>query len=142
MRTTKSYQPILLESEWKKPDLTASDLTAFALEIFRLKKWRVRRVNNIPSNKGHKNHIQKGWPDIQGYTGPTRYKADFELITICLPVLCEVKKKGDKFTQEQYDRLEDCHACGGESWVCVDINGNAELIKFNEYKLNIKLPKK
>jgi hypothetical protein len=126
----KTYQPNLIESEWKKPDLTASDLTAYALEIFRLWKWRVRRVNNIPSNKGHRGHIQKGWPDLQGYTNNA------------LAVLCEVKKSGDTFSQEQYDRLEDCLLCGGEAWVCVDIKGAAHLIKFDDYKTNIKLPRK
>ena len=141
----KSYQPLLLESEWKKPDLTASDLTSFALELFRIWKWRVRRVNNIPSNKGYKNHIQKGWSDIQGYTGPIKYTFNHEppALIVSLPVLCEVKKRGDKMKQEQYDRLMDCHECGGEAWVChQDDKGNAQLIKFIYYAKNHKPIKK
>lgn len=122
----KSYQPLLVESEWKKPDLSASDLTAFALEMLRLKKYRVRRVNNVGAYKKRKNQVEAGWPDIQGYS-PNG-----------LATLCEVKKRGDTFTHEQYDRLEDCHACGGDAFVCVDVKGNAQLIKFTDYAKNIK----
>lgn len=125
----KSYQPLLLDGEWKKPDLTASDLTHFALEMFRLQNYRVRRVNNIRSQRNRGN-VQKGWPDIQGYN--IEGKA----------TLCEVKKAGDTFTEEQYDRLMDLHECGGEAWVCMDIKGSAELIRFIDYAKNIKLPKK
>jgi len=126
----KSYQPLLLESEWKKPDLTASDLTAYALEMFRLWKYRMRRVHNVGAYKKRMNQVESGWPDIQGYSPKA------------LVTLCEVKKKGDRFTQKQFDRLEDCDKCGGESWVCVDINGTAELLKFRDYKSNIKSIKK
>lgn len=133
----KSYQQLLIDAEFKKPDLSASDLTAHALEIFRLWKWRVRRVNNIRSQR-NRGHVEKGWPDVQGYTN----KVVFADMIYCRPVLCEVKKKGDVFSQEQYDRLEDCHYCGGEAWVCIDVKGTAQLIKFNDFKSNIKLPKK
>jgi len=133
-----TYQPNLLESEWKKPDLTASDLTAYALEMFRIWKWRVRRVNNIPARKGHRGQVQPGWPDIQGYTCNIRSVESY-----CLPVLCEVKKKGDRMKRAQWDRLQDCHDCGGEAWVCYqDHNGMARLIGFEEWsKTNKPLEK-
>ena len=109
----------------KRPELSASDLTAYALEILRLKKYRVRRVNNVGAYKKRANQVEPGWPDVQGYTSKKEGgKA----------VLCEIKKKGDKLSTPQRERLTDCHECGGIALVCVEINGNAELIEFINYE--------
>lgn len=103
-------------------ELSASDLTAFALEILRLKKCRVRRVNNVGAYKKRKNQVESGWPDVQGYTAHGRI------------VLVEIKKTGDKLSSEQKERLIDCHECGGLAMVCYQKENMAELINFFEYQ--------
>jgi len=104
----------------KYPEFTASDLTAFALEMLRLKNYRVRRVNALPLKK-RRNSVEPGWADIQGYD-------PFGLI-----VLCEVKSPKDRLSAEQVARLSDCHKCGGIALLCVQRGNNAELIPFVEY---------
>lgn len=110
-------------------ELCASDLTAYALEMLRLAKCRVRRVNNIPHNKRYKGQVEPGWPDVQGYTPHGRI------------VLCEIKKKGDKLSDKQRERLTDCHECGGLAMVCYQKENSAVLVNFIEYEMTVSNPK-
>jgi hypothetical protein len=110
-----------MKTQIKYPELSASDLTAFALEMLRLKRYRVRRVNNVGVYKKRANQVEPGWPDVQGYTDRG------------LACLVEIKKNGDKLSDPQIERLTDCHECGGVALICYQKNGNAELIDFVDY---------
>lgn len=79
--------------------MTRSEITAQAIKELSWRNARVRQVHNIPHRR-RKNHIEKGWPDIQGYT-----KTGTAL-------LCEVKTKNDHFSAEQIERLNDAEKCG------------------------------
>jgi hypothetical protein len=103
-------------------EYSAADLTAYALDALRLKGYRVRRVNNIPHNKRFKNNTEPGWPDIQGYS-----RTDGRI------VLCEVKKRGDKLSDAQRERLTDCHNCNGIALICFQNGNNAEVVNFIDY---------
>jgi hypothetical protein len=102
-------------------EFTASELTAYAIEYYTALGYRVRRVNNIPV-RGRKNNVQKGWPDVQGYTNSGKI------------VLCEVKKNGDRLSEEQKHRLLDCHTCGGIAQICYQDGNRKEIIDFLKYK--------
>ena len=102
-------------------EYSASDLTGYALEMLRLKNYRVRRVNNVGAYKKRANQVEPGWPDIQGYDPHG------------VVVLVEVKKKGDILSSAQIARLTDCHECGGIAMVCFQKGNNAELIEFVNY---------
>lgn len=80
-------------------ELNRSEITKAAIEELTLKKARVRQVHNIPRGK-KRNHIQKGWPDIQGYSEKG------------VAMMVEVKTKNDVLSKEQIERLEDGKKCG------------------------------
>lgn len=102
--------------------LTKDQITRSAIIELKANGARVRKVHNVPFNKHKsKGQIEKGWPDIQGYskTGVT--------------ILCEVKAKGDKLSEEQIDRLKDLDNCGGISLVAVQYGTQAKIIKWKEF---------
>ena len=102
-------------------DLSASELTKWAKETLSKTGCRLNRVNNIPVRR-RKGTIEKGWPDLQGYTS--------------LGIYCcvEVKKIGDKLSKEQIDRLEDVTNCNGIAYICTEEEGNPFLIQWGETK--------
>lgn len=82
-------------------EMTASDIKKKAIEVLIKRGARVRSVHNVSAYRGFQNHVEKGWPDIQGYSATG------------VVVLCEVKKIGDTYKKEQIERLTDCRQCGG-----------------------------
>lgn len=80
--------------------MTRSEITKAAIELLTLaRKARVRQVHNVPIRR-RANHVQKGWPDIQGYSHNGK------------AILCEVKTKNDVLSKEQIERLQDGLKCG------------------------------
>lgn len=100
-------------------ELSTSDLTKWAKEYLASKKVRLNRVNNIPVRR-RKGTIEKGWPDLQGYNSKGIY------------VAVEVKKLGDKLSDEQIKRLHDITNCGAEAYICTQEGKNPKLIAWTE----------
>lgn len=103
-------------------ELSASDLTKWAKEYLASKKVRLNRVNNIPVRR-RKGTIEKGWPDLQGYNSKGIY------------VAVEVKKIGDRLSEEQIKRLDDVTNCGAEAYTCTQEGKNPKLIAWTEMGL-------
>jgi hypothetical protein len=103
-------------------DITANELTRWAKETLEKTGFRVNRVNNIPYGK-RRGTIQKGWPDLQGYSFNGIYTA------------VEVKKIGDKISKEQKERLQDISDCGGIVYICTEIDKMPKLIEWSKMKL-------
>lgn len=103
-------------------DISANDLTKWAKAILASSGVRLNRVNNIPYGK-RKGTIEKGWADLQGYNEDGVY------------VAVEVKKIGDRLSQEQKERLNDVDSCGGIVYICTEKEGKPVLIKWKEIKL-------
>ena len=106
----------------KYKELSASDLTKWAKEYLALKKIRLNRVNNIPVRR-RKGTIEKGWADLQGYNSKGIY------------VAVEVKKIGDRLSEEQIKRLDDVMNCGAEAYICTQEGKNPKLIAWTEMGL-------
>lgn len=120
--------------ELKYPEFSASELTAFALELMRLQNYRVRRVNNVSVYKKRKNQVESGWSDLQGYSAP-HYNPVAGISEIGgRIVLCEVKTVKDRLSRAQEERLQDCHNCGGIALICFQDGQNAELVEFVNYR--------
>ncbi len=103
-------------------ELSASELTKWAKEYCKSKEWRITRMNNTPIQR-RKGTIEKGWPDLIGYTQNG------------LIVSVEVKKKGDKLSQEQIVTLKDIYQCGGMSYICTENKDHEPiLISWGEMK--------
>lgn len=97
---------------------TRSEITKAAIDELTLRKCRVRQVHNVPFGK-RRNHIQKGWPDIQGYSKEG------------IAVLVEVKTENDVLSKEQIERLTDASKCGCKCFIAtVNKNGHFELKEF------------
>jgi hypothetical protein len=97
---------------------TRSEITKAAIEELTLQKARVRQVHNVPIRR-RQNHVQKGWPDIQGYSKEG------------IAVLVEVKTENDTFYPEQIERLTDASKCGCMCFIAtVNKNGYFELKQF------------
>ena len=103
-------------------DISANDLTKWAKKNLELQGIRLNRVNNIPYGR-RKGTIQKGWADLQGYTSEGKY------------VAVEVKKLGDKLSQEQKERLEDISNCQGLVYICTEKDNEPLLIEWTKIKL-------
>ena len=102
-------------------DISANELTKWAKKNLEYVGYRLNRVNNIPFGK-RKGTIQKGWADLQGYTENGFY------------VAVEVKKLGDKLSQEQKERLEDIFKCGGIVYICTEMDNKPALIEWSKMK--------
>jgi len=100
-------------------ELSANELTRWAKEYLATKKIRLNRVNNIPVRR-RKGTVEKGWADLQGYNSKGIY------------VAVEVKKIGDKLSDEQIKRLDDVTKCGGEAYICTQEGKNPKLIAWTE----------
>jgi len=100
-------------------ELSANELTRWAKEYLATKKVRLNRVNNVPVRK-RKGTVEKGWADLQGYNSKGIY------------VAVEVKKIGDKLSDEQIKRLNDVTECGGEAYICTQEGKNPKLIAWTE----------
>jgi hypothetical protein len=98
-------------------DITANELTKWAKKNLEYVGYRLNRVNNIPFGK-RKGTIQKGWADLQGYTENGVY------------VAVEVKKLGDKLSQEQKERFK----CGGIVYICTEMDNKPALIEWSKMK--------
>lgn len=101
-------------------ELTASEITATALQILTAQGARVRRVNNVGAWRKRSNQVKRGWSDIQGYSRDGK------------ALLCEVKKIGDSMRKEQTERLTDCVSCGGIGYIATQnkTTGQFELNDF------------
>jgi RecB family endonuclease NucS len=100
--------------------MTAAELTRHAKELLERQGYRLNRVNNIPVRR-RKGTVQKGWPDLQGYTKDGLYAA------------VEVKTKSDRLSVEQIDRLKDALNCGAKVYICtIDENEEPLLIEFGK----------
>jgi RecB family endonuclease NucS len=99
--------------------MTAQQITKQAIAELTAKGCRVRRVHNVSAYRNRRNHVEKGWPDIQGYDRNGKV------------VLCEVKAEGDVFSSEQLERLQDCHRCGGLALFADDsgLHAFSEIVK-------------
>jgi hypothetical protein len=102
-------------------DISANDLTKWAKKNLEYAGYRLNRVNNIPYGK-RKGTIQKGWADLQGYSSEGKYTA------------VEIKKIGDKLSQEQKDRLKDIYECGGIVYICTEIDTKPTLVEWSKMK--------
>jgi hypothetical protein len=102
-------------------DISANDLTKWAKKNLEYVGFRLNRVNNIPFGK-RKGTIQKGWADLQGYTESGVY------------VAVEVKKIGDKLSEEQKERLKDIFECGGIFYICTEKDNKPVLIEWSKMK--------
>jgi len=100
-------------------ELSANELTRWAKEYLATKKVRLNRVNNVPVRR-RKGTVEKGWADLQGYNSKGIY------------VAVEVKKIGDKLSDEQIKRLNDVTECGGEAYICTQEGKNPKLIAWTE----------
>ena len=103
-------------------NLTASELTKWAKTNLEYLGYRLNRVNNIPYGR-RKGTIQKGWPDLQGYSKEGKYLG------------VEVKTIGDRLSKEQIERLEDIFLCGGIAYICTDKDNQPVLIEWGKMKL-------
>lgn len=103
-------------------DITANELTKWAKQYLEIEGVRLNRVNNIPWGK-RKGTIEKGWPDLQGYTKKGLF------------VAVEVKKIGDKISLEQKELLEDIWQCGALVFICTEQDGKPILKTWTEAKL-------
>lgn len=100
--------------------MTAAELTKYAKDIFKLRQYRINRVNNIPVRR-RKGTVEKGWADLQGYTKEGIY------------VACEIKTKNDRLSPEQMNRLHDVKLCNGLAFICIEEDGQPLLIEFGEF---------
>jgi hypothetical protein len=101
--------------------MTRSEITRHAIKELEARGARVRQVHNVPV-KRRKNHVQPGWPDIQGYT------------KMGLAVLCEVKTENDRLSIHQVARLSDGVRCGCSCLVAtVNEVGGFVLIPYNDF---------
>jgi hypothetical protein len=102
-------------------DISANELTQWAKKNLETIGFRLNRVNNIPFAK-RKGTIQKGWADLQGYTEKGTY------------VAVEIKKIGDKLSNDQKLRLEDIYKCGGIVYICTEMGNKPTLIEWSKMK--------
>ena len=102
-------------------DITANELTKWAKKNLEFVGYRINRVNKIPFGK-RKGTIQKGWADLQGYTENGVY------------VAVEIKKLGDKLSEEQKERLKDIFQCGGIVYICTEVENIPALIECSKMK--------
>lgn len=103
----------------KYKELSASDLTKWAKDYLAKQGVRLNRVNNIPVRR-RKGTIEKGWADLQGYDSNGKY------------VAVEVKKIGDRLSQEQIERLNDVVSCSCIAYICTQEGKNPKLILWTE----------
>lgn len=103
--------------------MTSAELTKHAKELLERQGYRLNRVNNIPVRR-RKGTVQKGWPDLQGYTKDGLYAA------------VEIKTKSDRLSIEQIDRLKDAFNCGAKVYICtVDEYQEPLLIGFGNFEI-------
>lgn len=100
-------------------ELSANELTKWAKEYLATKKVRLNRVNNVPVRR-RRGTVEKGWADLQGYNSKGIY------------VAVEVKKIGDRLSDEQIKRLDDVTECGGVAYICTQEGQNPKLIAWTE----------
>lgn len=108
--------------------MNRAELTKHALIELEARGARVRQVHNVPV-KFRRNHVQPGWPDIQGYSKTG------------VAILCEVKTENDRLSKEQIERLEDGVKCGCNCLVATTYAGGFMLIPYTQYvvkTLNLK----
>lgn len=106
--------------------MTRSEITKMALKELTLRKCRVRQVHNVPVRR-RANHIQKGWPDCQGYTSQGQ------------ALLVEIKTENDRMSKEQIDFMNDADKCGCICFVAYEKKGIYYLEIWNDYLIkNVK----
>ena len=104
-------------------EYTASELTAIALYDLKRLGHTVWRNNNL-AVKGRAFIGKKGVADVIGISNKG------------LHVECEVKKNGDRFSNDQIDHLNMITKNGGLTYVCHQVESKVKLTEFSEYYLN------
>lgn len=99
--------------------MNAAELTRWAKEQLEKEGCRLNRVNNIPVRR-RKGTIEKGWPDLQGYSKDGYY------------VAVEVKTELDRLSNEQRERLKDIIKCKGFAYLCRVKDGKPTLDLFGK----------
>ena len=106
-------------------DITANELTKWAKDTLTKRGYFVVRINNTPV-KGRKGIITKGVPDLLGCTKHGVLAG------------VEVKKIGDKLSQDQIDLMTYLDALGCEMLICTEVENKPSLIKFTDYVITKK----
>lgn len=101
-------------------EMSASELTKYAINYLSIHNV-VWRQNNIHT-PGRKFIGMKGLPDIIGYSKRGGHA-----------IYCEVKKIGDKISQDQKDFLTYAEESGCMVYIAHEIDGQPMLSKWSEY---------
>jgi len=104
--------------KYRRPELSASDITATAKLILTARGFNVWR--QTISKMRRKNITKHGVSDIIGFNRST---GKF--------VGCEIKKKGDVLSTDQIEFLTQVHAAGGVALLAVEENGDVVLKEFS-----------
>jgi hypothetical protein len=102
-------------------ELSANELTKWVKQYAKKQNWRITRMNNIPVQR-RKGTVEKGWPDLIGYTDKGKF------------IAIEVKKIGDKLSIYQMERLDDVINCGGYAYICTEEDEQPLLVQWGETK--------
>lgn len=91
----------------KPREYSASEITSHALKVLHLRGFEVWRNNNVRAVRGRTFTGRKGVSDIMG----------FHMVTGCL-LACEVKKIGDKLSDDQIEFLSKVRDAGAFAMIC------------------------
>lgn len=109
-----------LIKEGKVRELSKDEITQQALNYLRICGARVRKVHNVGAYRKRRHQVEPGWSDVQGYSKDGK------------AILCEIKTKGDRFSDEQIERLDDLDKCGGIALIAVQKGLGVEVIKWKD----------
>lgn len=102
-------------------ELSANEITKMAISYLNATGHYVWRQNNHHT-PGRKFIGMKGLPDIIGYCKRSG-----------ISVFCEVKKNGDKLSEDQISFLTLAEQNGCQVYIAHELNGQAELTKWSQY---------
>lgn len=108
----------------KPRELTASEITKYALKVLDLQGFEVWRNNNVRAVKGRTFTGRKGVSDIMG----------FHRITGCL-LAVEVKTLRDKLSQDQIDFLSMVKNAGAFAMIAKQVGSE---IQIEPYQIKVK----
>lgn len=111
-----------IKKKVKYPEYSTSDITKTAINIltheFNATVWR---NNQIPV-RGQTFKGKKGVADLIGYTNDR-----------AITVMCEVKKIGDRLSEDQIKLLTDLHEKGGVALIATQVEIKVVVIPFIQY---------
>lgn len=102
-------------------EISSNELTKYAITWLNLTGHTVWRQNNIHT-PGRKFIGMKGLPDIIGYQNHTG-----------ISVYCEVKKIGDKISDDQFNFLTLAYQNGCKVLIAHEIEGKAMLTEWHKF---------